>query len=98
MLPERVHEWKRRAGWAYRAAGGALLHGPVKVEVELYRPQHVARSDIDNGLKVTLDAMNGVAWADDDQVVLLVVAKLAPSGAGRMVLRISEVKKKAPGG
>lgn len=96
ILHDRVHEWKRRAGWAYKAAGGRLLHGTIRVDIELYRPQHAARSDIDNGLKVTLDSMNGVAWRDDDQVALLVVAKLAPSGAGKMVLTVTEVKKKGP--
>lgn len=43
------------------------LDGDVCIHVELYRPR--ARGDLDNFLKVLFDALNGLAWADDGQVV-----------------------------
>jgi Holliday junction resolvase RusA-like endonuclease len=91
VLPAKVKEWKRRAGWAYKAAGGRVLHGAVSVEVELYPPADGRRRDIDNGLKCILDSFNGVAWRDDDQVSYLAVAKLAPEGKGRAVVRVKKL-------
>lgn len=44
-----------------------LLAGPVVLVAHLYRPQK--SGDLDNRLKVLGDALNGVAWADDSQVV-----------------------------
>lgn len=43
------------------------LAGSVAVFLDVYRPRR--RGDLDNILKATLDALNGVAYCDDDQVV-----------------------------
>src|SRR6266853_2047353 len=34
------------------------------------------RKDLDNAIKIVLDACNGVLWEDDDQVVLIVARKI----------------------
>ena len=62
------------------------LNGPVGVKVVLYfkRPASVARKvqyrakkpDIDNCLKSVLDAMNGICFADDKQVVSIAAVKM----------------------
>lgn len=44
-----------------------VYRGPVAVSVIVYRP--AKRGDLDNTLKVMLDALRGVAFVDDDQVV-----------------------------
>lgn len=50
------------------AAHGLLpLAGPVSVTLTAYRPRR--SGDLDNMLKVMNDALNEVAWLDDDQVV-----------------------------
>ncbi len=41
--------------------------GPVSVNVRVYRPAR--RGDLDNCLKVLLDALKGIAFVDDSQVV-----------------------------
>lgn len=76
-------EWCRVAGGAH-----AMPHVPVTVEVTTERPmpgsrpRHMAsepdtfRPDVDNDCKLVLDALNGVAWADDAQVTCLVARKL----------------------
>lgn len=43
------------------------LDGPVEVVGTVYRPRRVG--DLDNALKVLLDALKGVAFHDDKQVV-----------------------------
>lgn len=45
------------------------IDGSVSVEVAVYRPQK--SGDLDNRLKVTLDALRGIAFHDDSQVVEL---------------------------
>lgn len=42
---------------------------PVVVSVALFRPYR--RGDLDNSLKVLLDALKGIAFVDDSQVVEL---------------------------
>lgn len=91
-LKDTVRDWRRRAGWAYKAAGGLLLEGPVAMEIELYKPAVKTPYDIDNALRNVLNALKGVAYADDDQVWLLTVLKLWPDGPGRAVVRVKKIR------
>ena len=43
------------------------IEGPVYVMLAVYRP--LRRGDLDNRVKAVLDALRGVAFVDDDQVV-----------------------------
>lgn len=40
---------------------------PVVASLTFYRPRKTG--DLDNALKVILDALNGIAWEDDSQIV-----------------------------
>ena len=80
-------EYEAEIAAAYLAAGGPVHSGPVAVRVDTRRPLPKARPrtaspepdtgrpDADNVAKAVLDALNGVAWEDDSQVVLLEVVK-----------------------
>lgn len=46
------------------------------------------KPDIDNLVKLVMDALNGIAWADDKQVVELLAAKRVDDGGARLMLRI----------
>lgn len=60
---------------------------PVTVSVTLLKPlpkskpkkitsePFVAKPDLDNAVKLVLDGLNGIAWADDAQVTKLVAVK-----------------------
>jgi crossover junction endodeoxyribonuclease RusA len=58
-------------------AAGSFFQGPVSVKVtfELPKPkkpkspQHVTRPDLDKLVRGSLDAMKGVLWNDDSQVI-----------------------------
>jgi Holliday junction resolvase RusA-like endonuclease len=72
------------------------IKGPVGIEVEAWFPRpksktwktkpmpsywHVGKPDADNVLKAVLDSLNGVAWVDDAQIVIVFVKKRVCSGA-----------------
>lgn len=48
------------------AAGLEPMAGRVVVSMDFYRP--AKRGDLDNRIKVGLDSLNGLAWADDSQI------------------------------
>lgn len=62
-------EYAKRVQLEASAQEAVPLDGPVAVSVTAYRPQK--RGDLDNTLKAAFDALNGVAWGDDSQVVEL---------------------------
>jgi crossover junction endodeoxyribonuclease RusA len=86
--------------WAYsvrQAAqqhAGALLEGPVRLELGFFltrprsvsvkrRPYPTAKPDLDKLTRAVKDALTGVLWQDDAQVVLLIAQKVytpGPSG------------------
>lgn len=85
----------RRIAWQ---AGLMALTDPVEVRVTLH-PKLTKRGaasrtrmDLDNCIKVTLDALNGVAYRDDSQVVRL-VAEVGPAiQDGGLSVSVTEVK------
>lgn len=87
-----------RKGRAYRehvcailaASGVSTFTETVKVDVELYPPDR-RRRDVDNYLKVMLDALeHGGAYENDSQIVELRVRKLDPVKGGVTIVRIEK--------
>lgn len=85
-----VHAYRRAIAFEASAAGATPVNQPVSVVIDavFQRPKsHMRKSgvkpsapllplcDVDNVAKAVLDALNGVAWADDRQVSRLVVEK-----------------------
>lgn len=87
--------WVDANGLAY-----AEWRGPVSVSIDVWRevPKRASRRgegslvclkpDLDNTAKLVLDALNGVAWADDAQVVHLSISRRrrGPSGTGARII------------
>jgi Holliday junction resolvase RusA-like endonuclease len=46
---------------------GLTQYGPVSLRIEIYRARKAG--DIDGYFKGLMDALNGIAWLDDKQVV-----------------------------
>lgn len=67
--------WKRQAQWTALAAGCGLLGGDVEVALVLHPKltktgkASQTRLDLDNIIKIAIDSLNGLAYADDKQIV-----------------------------
>jgi crossover junction endodeoxyribonuclease RusA len=69
VVSAEAKAYRDAAGMVARHQGIAPFTGPVAVTIHLYRPQK--SGDLDNRVKILLDAMKGVAFNDDDQVTEL---------------------------
>ena len=89
--PKATRDYERAIREAFENANGRPpepFSGPIAVCIMTYRQlpnsapksviseQDTHKPDIDNVAKIVLDALNGVAWKNDAQVVSLTVSKL----------------------
>lgn len=73
ILTEEARAWKQEAGWIVKSKNLTWdLGGKYKVEVAMFLNRD---RDIDGSLKLLLDALSGIVWGDDSQVVILYVYK-----------------------
>lgn len=85
---KEADEYKRIAAHHAYVAGWRVVDGPVSVAITLHPKATKAgkasatRMDLDNCIKVTLDALNGVAYLDDKQVVRLLAEVGSPVASG----------------
>jgi Holliday junction resolvase RusA-like endonuclease len=86
--PETSRDWKRTVldrvatAWPCGPPFSGALH--VQLDFDLPRPKslpkrvihHVRKPDVDNLAKAVKDAMKGIVYRDDSQVVILKVTKM----------------------
>ncbi len=65
---------------------GAPLAGDVAVWLDIYRPRRIG--DLDNPIKVVLDALKGRAFIDDGQVAQIVALRHDDKNDPRAVVRV----------
>ncbi len=72
------------------------MSGPVSVDIALMprltkegRASKV-RVDLDNALKVAIDALNGICWQDDSQIVAISATIGLPIHDGGLIIRVYE--------
>ena len=66
-----------------------LPEGPVCVRIVFYS----SRQDVDNGIKAVLDALQGLWWENDRDVIWLLATKQAGTAAGVLVEAWSSLRK-----
>lgn len=79
-----ARDYQKRVRWLALAAKVRPIDGPVVVTVVAYRPRRVG--DLDNTLKVVIDALKGVAWHDDSQLAEIRATRLEDPADPRLVL------------
>lgn len=106
--PSETHEYEALVALEYRKAGGKKYEGPVALNIkasfrppkktskkklqELFGEVFQKKPDADNIAKIIMDALNGVAYDDDNQVALLIVSKTY-SDLDAVEVSINKIKK-----
>lgn len=95
MSPE-AKRYKAAVADSYRMAGGsAHFDGPVSVELRLHPritktgASSKSHLDLDNCIKVAIDAMNRIAYRDDSQIVRIVAEIGRPVAGGALSVRVT---------
>lgn len=102
VVSEAASAWKKTAAWQARAQGCLLLEGQAIVDLILHPKLTKAgrasatRLDVDAPIKLTLDALQGVAYTDDKQVVAVSCRVGDPQPGGGLTLRVWGVGEEAP--
>lgn len=72
-----------------RQQGAQVLHGAICVSVDIYRPRRVG--DLSNRYKVLEDALIGVCYEDDEQIVDIHMRRFDCKSNPRVEVDIQEV-------
>lgn len=89
-----AREYSKTCAELVRLAGGKLTEKAVVVNILVERPRRVG--DLDNRLRAVLDALNGLVYSDDDQVVGIVATRIDRPGDGGVWVTVREVDDGAP--
>ena len=61
------------------------MAGPIRLWVSLHPPGKKS-IDLDNSMKAAIDALNGMAWLDDSQLVEIMARKAEPVEGGKLIV------------
>lgn len=67
VISDEARAYKQSAQAAAREQGAEVLNGPIVLHADVYRPRRIG--DLSNRLKVLEDALIGVCYKDDGQVI-----------------------------
>lgn len=79
ITPRRTLDAEKRVRDAFQARypDSTPNDGPVEISAVFYMPKR-GRPDLDNLLKLVMDALNGLAYRDDAQVMRFHATKITP--------------------
>jgi crossover junction endodeoxyribonuclease RusA len=89
---KRARQYQEEVGWIARRAGCNPTLEPLQMKVKVYARDR-RKFDIDNVLKVLGDAMNGIIYYDDTQIVRIEAEKFEPDGNPRAEVEISSYRQ-----
>lgn len=82
FVSEEAKAYREEVGWRARAAGCRTpTQGLVELRIALV-PKNRVCMDLDNALKVTIDALKGIVYGDDAQVFKITAERRDPDPAG----------------
>lgn len=83
--PKRTRAYEDAIGWAWKETGERPFEGDVSMSIDIFEaPGHPA--DLDNHVKAILDALQGLAFANDRQVTVLFAEIMRASAEPGIVL------------
>lgn len=83
FLSDEAKAYKEEVGWLAKAAG---VRVPFTCHVEMrvrLVPKDKVCMDLDNALKVTVDALKGIVYADDDQIMKITAERVPADPTGK---------------
>lgn len=66
VLSAEARQYKQYVAYKVSEAHLCCVQGPVRLTLHVYRPRKIG--DLDNALKLSVDALKGYAFEDDEQV------------------------------
>jgi crossover junction endodeoxyribonuclease RusA len=95
VVSAEASQYKQHVALLWASQSQPFHVGPVEVSILLHPKLTTkgeasrTRIDLDNCIKVAIDALNGVAFADDKQVRKLVAEIAEPVEGGALSVRVS---------
>lgn len=89
-ITEEGKEFKNFLGWFAKANKFKVLSGDVKL-IYTMRCRLKGRLDLDNTLKAIQDALEGIAYLKDSQIVEIQAKKIRHSGVDEIEIEIKEM-------
>ena len=88
FIPRATTQYEEKVAWCAKASQGRTkLHPPFALEVRCFFPDR-RRRDVDNVIKVCMDALNGVVWDDDSEVTRMTASKAIDRDNPRLEVEI----------
>lgn len=99
---KKLRGWADSVRYAAQDAGDVFFEGAVRLDIDFHfsrpksatpkkRPFMTTRPDVSKLVRAAEDALNGILWKDDAQVVLIVATKSYVDGPGGAVVTVTEV-------
>ncbi len=73
-----------------RQQGAHLLNGDLSVTFRVFRP--IRRGDLDNRLKISQDALKGICFADDKQIIEIHAFRFDDKANPRIEIDLKEIQ------
>lgn len=99
--PEKSKNWKAYVAMVAASKGVRIQEGPLRLSLSFHfvkpksakkRVHHIVKPDLDNLIKGVKDALKGIAWMDDSQVVALGAFKSYSENPGVWVEIMEQVE------
>ncbi len=74
--------------------GAKMLDGDLSVTFRIFRPKRIG--DLDNRLKISQDALKGICFADDKQIVEIHAFRFDDKANPRIEIDLKEINEKCP--
>lgn len=88
VTSEEARAYKKEVWYLARQQGATVLYGQVVIKADIYRPRRIG--DLSNRWKILEDALIGICYADDGQVVEILLRRHDDKKNPRVELDIQE--------